>query len=123
MPRGDGTGPVGQGPMSGRAGGYCAGFGMPGFANPIPGCGLGRGRRRGFGRKMGLHRGFAWGAAPCYGFGPRPVYPEYQHPYARMSVEEERQMLQSEASYLRDTLSEIEQRLKDLEEKEERASE
>ncbi len=66
MPFGDGTGPRGLGPMTGRAAGFCAGFGMPGFANPIPGrwfgggygapmspgfgWGFGRGRGRGFGR-------------------------------------------------------------------------
>lgn len=34
MPRGDGTGPTGMGPMTGRAAGYCAGYATPGFANP-----------------------------------------------------------------------------------------
>ncbi len=37
MPRGDGTGSMGLGPMTGRAAGFCAGFGMPGFAGPIRG--------------------------------------------------------------------------------------
>jgi len=36
MPRGDGTGPAGMGPMTGRAAGYCTGSNAPGFANPIP---------------------------------------------------------------------------------------
>ncbi len=44
MPGGDHTGPLGQGPRTGRAGGYCAGYDMPGYANPIPGMGMGRGR-------------------------------------------------------------------------------
>ena len=35
MPAGDGTGPVGFGPMTGRAAGYCAGYPVPGFMNPI----------------------------------------------------------------------------------------
>lgn len=39
MPRGDGTGPTGMGPTTGRGAGFCGGFGMPGFAN--------RGRGRG----------------------------------------------------------------------------
>jgi hypothetical protein len=34
MPRGDGTGPLGMGPMTGRAAGYCAGYPIPGFMNP-----------------------------------------------------------------------------------------
>jgi hypothetical protein len=34
MPRGDGTGPGGLGPMTGRAAGYCAGYSVPGFYQP-----------------------------------------------------------------------------------------
>jgi len=59
MPGGDGTGPAGMGPMTGRAAGYCAGYGMPGFMNPIPGRGYwgwGRGRvRRRMPRPMAHH--------------------------------------------------------------------
>jgi len=43
MPGGDRTGPMGLGPMTGRAAGYCAGYPVPGFVNPIPGRGRGRG--------------------------------------------------------------------------------
>ncbi len=64
MPFGDGTGPRGLGPMTGRGAGFCAGFGRPGFANPMPGYPYpygyghlapgrprwGRGFGRGFGR-------------------------------------------------------------------------
>lgn len=48
MPRGNGTGPTGAGPMTGRGMGYCAGTNAPGFA---PGA-------NGFGRGMGTGRGF-----------------------------------------------------------------
>jgi len=58
MPRGDGTGPAGQGSMTGRAMGYCAGFNAPGFMN----AGFGMGVGRGFGRGLGRGRGFAWRA-------------------------------------------------------------
>ncbi|TES94528.1 MAG: hypothetical protein E3J87_00110 [Candidatus Cloacimonadota bacterium] len=44
MPGGDGTGPRGMGPMTGRAAGYCAGYSRPGFTNPVPRMGLGLGR-------------------------------------------------------------------------------
>ena len=37
MPRGDGTGPAGLGPMSGRAAGFCAGYSVPGYMNPVAG--------------------------------------------------------------------------------------
>jgi hypothetical protein len=50
MPRGDGTGPMGMGPMTGRDAGVCARFGTPGYLNSRPGRGLGFGRGRGYGR-------------------------------------------------------------------------
>ena len=58
MPFGDGTGPRGLGPMTGRGAGYCAGYGQPGFASPMPrrgwfGLGWGRGMGRGMGRGVG----------------------------------------------------------------------
>lgn len=56
MPRGDRTGPLGAGPMTGRAAGTCAGFAAPGYAN----FGGGRGRGMGYGRG-GAGRGCAVG--------------------------------------------------------------
>lgn len=65
MPRGDRTGPEGEGPRTGRALGFCAGYEQPGFASP-PGRGLGRGFRggRGGGRGRRQGRGFVGGEAP-----------------------------------------------------------
>ena len=37
MPFGDGTGPAGMGPMTGRAAGFCAGYPAPGYMNPVVG--------------------------------------------------------------------------------------
>lgn len=55
MPRVNGTGPTGMGSMTGRAAGYCAGFGVPGFMNNqargFARGGFGMGRGRGFGRR------------------------------------------------------------------------
>ena len=65
MPRGDRTGPMGAGPMTGRAAGACAGSAAPGIASfgRGRGCGMGfGGGGRGFGR--GLGRG---GVAPRAG--------------------------------------------------------
>jgi Family of unknown function (DUF5320) len=61
MPRGNGTGPIGLGPMTGRGAGYCAGYGMPGFMNPILGLGTGArfGRWRGAGFR-GRDAGHGW---------------------------------------------------------------
>jgi len=74
MPGGDGTGPMGFGPMTGRAAGYCAGYAAPGYMNPMPGRGFGFGWGRGRGR--GWRSGFMvplWGAAPyAPAYGPAP---------------------------------------------------
>jgi len=48
MPRGDGTGPMGMGPMSGRGMGFCAGYQAPGYAGTGFGWRCGGGRGRGF---------------------------------------------------------------------------
>lgn len=59
MPAGNGTGPAGLGPMTGRAVGYCAGYSIPGYANPIRGRGFyGYGTGTGFygfGRRIGFY--------------------------------------------------------------------
>lgn len=67
MPRGNGTGPNRMGPTTGRAAGYCAGYGMPGYMNNAGGLGRGRGLGfgMGFGRNLGFGRGFGFGQ----GFG------------------------------------------------------
>jgi hypothetical protein len=63
MPYGDGTGPRGMGPMTGRRGGFCTGYGVPGFLNFIRGWGRGRGMGAGRGsyRGMGRMRGRSFG--------------------------------------------------------------
>jgi hypothetical protein len=87
MPWGDRMGPMGLGPMTGRGTGYCAGYAMPGFANPwIPGWG-GRGRgwwgrgRGSWGRGWrfwgwGRGRELRWGHTP-YGYHPYYGYSPY----------------------------------------------
>ena len=101
MPAGDGTGPRGEGPMTGRRAGYCTGYSAPGYANPAPRLGLGRGlgRGRGFGRVPAQGRGF---------YSPAPVYRE-------PSVEDERTYLSNLMTDLEEQMKEIKQRLKDLE--------
>jgi len=48
MPRGDRTGPLGQGELAGRQLGYCAGYDVPGYAQDgFYGCSHGRGLARG----------------------------------------------------------------------------
>jgi hypothetical protein len=58
MPRGNGMGPRGMGPMTGRAAGTCAGNGKPAVATAAESNdgGLGRGKGRGCGG-AGMGRG------------------------------------------------------------------
>lgn len=122
MPFGDGTGPLGQGPMTGRGAGYCAGFGMPGFMNPYPGRGyfcwgwFGRGRGwRNWYRATGLPGWFragiglpAWGGWRYYS----PVYPpagSYQP-----TKDQEEEMLTQELEALKQEMEDIQARLKEL---------
>jgi len=77
MPFGDGTGPRGMGPMTGRGAGFCTGFGRPGFASPAYGRGwfnLNRGSGRGAGRGIGRGRGRGMAG---YGFNPFVSYPRW----------------------------------------------
>lgn len=121
MPGGDGTGPAGMGPMTGRAAGYCSGYAAPGFANP------GFGRRFGFGRGLGYGfrggRGRRW-AAPWFSYGgpyAAPYAPygydvPYGAPYAAMpSRQQEIAALQDQAEYLADSLEGIRKRIAELE--------
>jgi len=96
MPQGDGTGPRGQGPMTGRGMGYCAGFAVPGCMNT--GFGRGRGLRRGFGR------GFR-------GMVPQPqVVPQE----VELTETEEKKILKADLEDLRTEMKEVEKRLKEL---------
>ena len=69
MPRGDRTGPMGMGPMTGRAAGYCAGYGVPGYANPTTGCTWYPGALPGYGAIPNQQAYAPYGAAPVYGVG------------------------------------------------------
>jgi hypothetical protein len=123
MPAGDGTGPRGMGPMTGRGAGYCAGYGTPGYANPMPvwgGWGRGRGGGRGRGwRNMyyatGLPGWARYGYAPAWGAPPAAAYGPYGAPPTR---EQEAEFLKSQAEMLKEELDAISQRITELEKKE-----
>jgi hypothetical protein len=126
MPAGDGTGPRGMGPMTGRGAGYCAGYGAPGYANPMPGWsfGMGRGRGRGGGwgrgwRNMyyatGLPGWARYGYAPAWGAPPAAAYGPYGAPPTR---EQETEFLKSQAEMLKEELDAISQRIAELEKQE-----
>lgn len=100
MPNFNGTGPRGQGPMTGRGMGNCA----PNGRVRTPGYGYGRGFGRGwfgrgFGRGFGLGRGWGW--------------PTYQAPNAK----EEKEMLNEDLQDLKQEMKDIQSRLEELKNK------
>jgi len=114
MPRGDRTGPMGLGPMTGRGLGYCAGYNAPGYMHPGPGLGLGMGWGRGRGWRNRYYAtgvpGWAragWGAGPWWGWGAAPAAP---------AVEQE--FLKAQAASLQQQLDAIRARLEELEREE-----
>jgi len=127
MPAGDRTGPLGLGPMTGRAAGYCAGYSVPGYMNPVPGRGFwgaGRGGGRGW-RNWFYSTGLTgWQRAsmglPAFG---RPwTYPApYPFPPApTMTKEQELDMLKGQAEYFEGALEGLKKRIEDLETKAEK---
>jgi hypothetical protein len=124
MPRGDGTGPMGLGPMTGRAAGYCAGYSVPGYMNSIPGRGyfgrgggfVGRGGGRGF-RHWYYATGLpGWARAsmgyPAFGGWVNPAL----YPYgAEITPKQEADILRNQAEILKKELEDIQSRVETLE--------
>jgi hypothetical protein len=101
--------------MTGRGAGYCRGFGVPGFANPIP-----RGGRFGRGR---YYRGYApylagWRTPYSpYGYGADVVPPVFPQGFTPgYPQEQELTILKDQAQMLSQQLEQINRRIKDLEE-------
>jgi len=117
MPMGDGTGPAGMGPMTGRAAGYCAGYPVPGYMNTYGGGYFGIGRRGGhrnwfyatglpgwYRYKMGLP---AWGGVVGYPYYGSPYMPYF-------APEEEENILKNQADMLKKQLDDIQSRMEEL---------
>ena len=116
MPGGDRTGPMGMGPRTGRAAGRCAGFGTPGYANPVTGRGFGRGCGRdsygGLGRR---NRCYATGLPGWVRFGANPNAHDRQTGFANADPAVEQQMLKQQADLLQEQLEQIKKRLDEIE--------
>jgi len=103
MPKGDGTGPAGLGPLTGRAAGYCsgnqnAGFTQRGFYGRGSGCRTGgRGHRNRF---------IATGL---------PFWARNGNQSNFLSKEEELKILKNYSSYMQNNIEEINKRINDLE--------
>jgi hypothetical protein len=106
MPGGDKTGPLSQGPRTGRALGFCAGFSTPGFAYQRFGPRFGRGRGQRFGRGLWAHRrGFYWS--------------NYRNPYINdiqqeMNNDDEKIYLETMMKNLEEEINQIKKRLEQL---------
>ena len=98
MPRGDGTGPAGFGPATGRGRGYCTGYDGPGFMNYGFRC-----RDRFLGRRFGRRRFGGYGLRTDYGLD--------------VTEEEEKDILKEEKKEIERELKEIEARLSKLNDK------
>ncbi|SHL05638.1 hypothetical protein SAMN02745216_04536 [Desulfatibacillum alkenivorans DSM 16219] len=91
MPGGDGTGPLGNGPLTGRGAGFC-----------------GRGVRSA-GRGLGMGRGLGYGMGAGRGFGNRgfaqagPVNADY----VESGNQEELESLRSEVQALREAVNQL----------------
>lgn len=125
MPGFDRTGPMGGGPMTGGARGFCNPA-YAGYGGRALGCGRGYGRGRGFRRGFGASPG--WGRGTGQGFGGRasytawgpaygPAYGPFQGNPSGMSPGDELQMLRNEADAIRSDLDGINKRIEELESK------
>ncbi len=120
MPRGDGTGPAGLGPMTGRGLGYCAGYPYPGYMNPI-GRWIGRGRGVGWGgrgwrhwyRATGLPGWWrAWLGYPAWGSGGY-----YPYSWVKPTPQEEKEMIKEEKEIIKEEIDLLKEQMKALEDR------
>jgi len=90
MPFGDGTGPLGQGSMTGRGLGYCSGSNRPGYAS---------------GPRLGRRAWRNWRM-------PRRYYPQ-----AVPTPTEEKSIIKEEVETLQEEIKSLQDRLKELNKK------
>ena len=115
MPRGDKTGPMGEGPRSGRGKGFCSGSDQPGYMDTeTAGRGMGQGGRglgRGAGRGMGQGQGGGRGSGRGLGRGWR------NNAQTESSYEEveDKETLVNKARQLEAELAAVKNKLTDLE--------
>ena len=105
MPRGDRSGPSGEGPKTGRGMGYCTGNEHPGYMNMHQSWGAGFGRR--------FRGGYGYGRGA--GFGSRHDYGSY-YPGSTADVSE-KTLIENEIRILKDQLTALEDRLSKKDEK------
>ncbi len=117
MPRGDRTGPMGEGPRTGWGYGDCSGD-QPGTmrAGPGMGYGAGMGWRRGWGRGRGRLGGAMMRRRRFMGrgYGPGPWDVGWGAPMAEPTPEVEVTDLKAHASWLQEQLDMVQARMEEL---------
>ncbi len=99
MPFGNGMGPNGAGPKTGRGLGLCSGYSTPGYLNGRQGGLRARGGGLGMGRGLGL------------GFGARRGYGYFQ---AAQTPQNEKGVLEQEIDRLSSTIDTLKTRLSEI---------
>ncbi len=121
MPGLDQTGPMGEGPRTGRSLGICPPVGPLGDVAPVYGVGRGGlprggGRGRCFGGGRGLGRGRGWWHGQQAAGLPQGVRVGWQTPpYASPSLEQERSALKAQAEQLEKALEAVRNRIAEME--------
>ena len=112
MPGGDRTGPMGMGPRTGWGAGYCAGYGVPGYANPgYNAGGAFFGGRGGRGRR---NRFFATGVPGWQYFAGNPIPGGMSFSAQPETPQNELEVLKGQAQYLENGLKELQARMEVL---------
>ena len=108
--------------MTGRAAGFCAGYPVPGYANPVGGRGYwGRGRGGGWGRRNWFYAtglpgwvraGYGW---PAWGGAVNPYGYAGAASVCGLTAQQELDGLKGQAEYFEDALSGVKKRIEELE--------
>ena len=101
MPRGDGIGPMGNGPMTGRGAGFCAGVGMPGATSAM-------GRFGGFGCRRGVGGGICGARMQAWN-----RFMAQQHGEVGVTTANEKEWLSRQMNALETQLQQVKQRLEE----------
>jgi hypothetical protein len=120
MPWGNGTGPAGLGPMTGRGGGFCAGYGVPGYLNPAggrgawgAGLGFGRGRGRGHRNRYWATGLTGWQRAAMGVPEANPYFAPA--PFLQPSAEQELAALRGQLKAMEQGMGQVQERIQELE--------
>jgi hypothetical protein len=111
MPGGDRTGPMGMGPRTGWGAGFCAGYGVAGFANPGYWRGVPFGARGGRGWR---NRFFATGVPGWQWFARYPIYGGSPFYAQSGAPQDELDALKGQAQYLENCLKKLHARMEAL---------